>query len=140
MEEKSKFGQTVVATDAVASLDPRSRSIAEKRAIGLTHKQIASLHGVATKTVQRTLEKPEVKALVDELQSELYSQSTSQLLNLLGGAVTTLEGLIDSDSDSIRLRAASKILDMAGPLVANRAREQQFERIVESIEARLQEL
>jgi hypothetical protein len=122
------------------AIDPRSRSIAEKRAIGLTHGQIADLHNVSTKTVQRTLETPVIKELVRTLQSEMYAQSTAQLLSLMRDAVTVLHRLMDSESDSVAIRAASKVIDTAGPLIAHRALEQRFEEIVGSIEARLEDL
>ncbi len=133
------FGQMTVEIDA-SEIDGRSRSIAEKRAIGLTHAQLAELHGVSAKTVQRTLERPEIKDLVDVLQSEMYSESTAQLLSLLGDAILTMQRLMDSESDSVAARAASKVIDMAGTLAGQRAREQQFERMVESIESRLEDL
>lgn len=140
MAEGTEFGETLIGVDIDNRIDPRARSIAEKRAIGLTHDQIAELHGVSAKTVYRTLKEPEVNNLVLTLQSEIYSESTAHLLGLLGEAVNTLQHLMDAESDSVRLRAASKVIDMAGPLVAHRAREEQFTKLVEAIEARIEEL
>ena len=140
MQDKNDFGQTAIAVDTDETFDPRSRSIAEKRAIGLTLEQIANLHSVSAKTVWRTLKVPEIHELVLSLQSEMYSESTSQLLSLLGEAVTTLQRLMNSDSDTVAARAASKVIDSAGPLLAHRAQVRQFEKIVETIESRLEEL
>lgn len=121
-------------------IDPRSRSIAEKRAIGLTHEQIAQMHDISAKTVARTLERPEIKDLVAALQTEIYSESTARLLNLSTVAVDTLERLMCSESDSVALRAASKVIDMAGPLAGHRAMEEQLAKLVEEIEARMEDL
>jgi hypothetical protein len=137
---REQFAQKTVDVDGLATVDPRTRSIAEKRAIGLTYEQIATVHGVSEKTVQRTLAKPDVQDLVSTLQSEMYSESTAQLLNLTSQAVKTLERLMTSESDSVAARAASKVIDMAGPLVAYRNIEQQIAKAVESIEQRLEEL
>jgi hypothetical protein len=137
---REQFAQKALDVDESATVDPRTRSIAEKRAIGLTYEQIATLHGVSDKTVQRTLTRPDVQDLVSSLQSEMYSESTAQLLNLTGQAVKTLERLMSSESDSVAARAASKVIDMAGPLVAYRNMEQQFAKAVESIEKQIEEL
>lgn len=136
---RESFAHMKVAVDQ-DDTDPRSRSIAEKRAIGLTHEQIAELHGVSAKTVARTLEKPEIQELVATLQTEMYSESTARLLSLSDSAVTTLERLMGSESDSVALRAASKVIDMAGPLAAHRAIEQRMATLVEEIEARIGDL
>lgn len=77
-------GGITVIIDEPEGIGPRSRSIAEQRAIGLTHEQIAAFHGISEKTVQRTLAKADVQELVITLQSEMYSESTAQLLNLTG--------------------------------------------------------
>lgn len=120
--------------------DPRSRSIAEKRALGLTHQEIAEIHGVSTKTVQRALNRPEVRELVDEIQSELFDESTAAVLSLLAAAVETLARMMKSESDSIALRAASKVIDSAGPLAGLRVKVRQFEKMVESVETALADL
>ena len=139
--ERESFEQMPIDVEGDdAGFDARTRSIAEKRAIGLTHAQIAEIQGVSSKTVARTLKAPGVGELVDELQSEIFSESTAQLLNLVSQAVETLGRLMKSDTETVAARAASKVIDMAGPLSALRAREQHFTRLVNAVEARLDEI
>lgn len=137
--DRDSFANKELAIDQ-DEIDPRSRSIAEKRAIGLTHRQSAELHGVSAKTVARTLERPEIQELVSTLQAEMYSESTARLLSLSEPAVETLERLMGSESDSVALRAASKVIDMAGPLAAHRVMEERLAKLVAEIESRLEDV
>lgn len=137
--DTDSFAGTKVAFDQ-DEIDPRSRSIAEKRAIGLTQDQIAQAHGVSTKTVRRTLDRPEIRDLVSSLQTEMYSASTARLLSLSDTAVETLERLMGSETESVSLRAAAKVIDMAGPLAAHRNMEQRFGKMVETLEAQMENL
>ena len=140
MEEAESGGQVNREMDDGDELDPRSRSIAEKRALGQTHKQLAAAHNVSEKTIQRTLAVPAVEELVFSLQSNMFDEATAQLVGLSREAVETLGRIMRSGPEAVAAQVAMRVLDRSHSLMGARRLERRFLTMVEAIESALKEL
>ena len=72
---------------------------------GLPYTRAAQEAGVSIRTVQRRASDAEFRAAVGEARRTLVGEATGRLATAAERAVTTLENLLDSDADSVRLGA-----------------------------------
>jgi hypothetical protein len=81
-------------------------------ASGLSIDQAATKIGVSRSTVLRRWRDPAVKRRVAELRGEITDQAIGKLVDTLCEAVLTLRRLMaESESDAIRLKSASQLLE-----------------------------
>jgi len=85
--------------------------IIEAIACGSTKADAARLCGCAVRTVDRRLEDPEFRQKVEAFRSDVLSSSAGKLAHASRKAVASLEDLLSSQSESIRLQASKAILD-----------------------------
>jgi len=78
---------------------------------GESIKRAASLAGVSERTAHRRLASPDFARMLYEARARIAEASTGRLMLASLRAVATLEGLLASRSDSIRLGAARAILE-----------------------------
>jgi len=72
---------------------------------------VAEQTGVSRRTLYRRLEHPEFRTRVRNLRSEMVDQAAGYLSRVAVKAVRTMEELLDSGSDNVRLSAAKSILE-----------------------------
>jgi len=108
--------------------------IAVLLASGQSVTAVAEQSGVSRRTIYRRLEQPEFRTRVRELRSEMVDQAAGYLSRTAVKAVRTMESLLDSDSDTVRLGAARSILETGMKL---RESAEFAERLAE-VEARLE--
>ncbi len=72
----------------------------------------AAAAGVTVRTVRRWLKRPAFKAAVEEIRSQLVSETLGKLLAQNGAAVDTLAALMKSEQDQVKLAAASRLLEL----------------------------
>lgn len=78
---------------------------------GKTQKDAAAEADVAKETVSRWMNgDPAFVATLNTRRRELWGANAQRLRSLAGKAVDTLEGLLESENETMRLRAASEIL------------------------------
>lgn len=86
---------------------------------GLTHEQVSEQVGIARVTVTGWLSshdfRAKVKQLQEEITQEITSYTTEKMKRLQVKAVDRLDGLLDSQSESIQLNAVKEVLER-GPL------------------------
>jgi hypothetical protein len=86
-------------------------------AAGMTGAEAARAAGVSERTVDRRLSDPTFRARVSEAQAAALGRAISQLGAGATRAATTLLDLLDSaSSETVKLSAAVKILELAGRL------------------------
>ena len=78
---------------------------------GLSHAQAAQEAGVSVRTVQRRASDPAVRAAVAGARQAMVGEATGRLATAAERAVATLEDLLESDADSVRLGASRALLD-----------------------------
>ena len=78
---------------------------------GLPHAQAAQAAGVSVRTVQRRASEPAFRAAVADARRALVGEATGRLAIAAERAVATLEDLLGSDADSVRLGASRAILE-----------------------------
>ena len=78
---------------------------------GLSHVRAAQEAGVSIRTVQRRASDPAFRAAVGEARRAMVGEATGRLAGAAQRAVATLEDLLESDADSVRLGASRAILD-----------------------------
>ncbi len=78
---------------------------------GLSHVQAAQEAGVSVRTVQRRVSDVEFRAAVGDARRAMVGEATGRLAAAAGRAVATLEDLLESDADSVRLGASRALLD-----------------------------
>jgi hypothetical protein len=69
--------------------------------------------GISRSAAQRHLTDPEFKEQVAACRREMFNRTTGRLADAMAEAVETLRGLLTSESESIRLRAAATLLEEA---------------------------
>lgn len=84
------------------------RALLEHKSVGKAAESI----GVGERTLFRWLADPAFRQALTEAESDLLDAATRRLLTLQESAISTLEQVLAaSDNDSVRLRAASVVLD-----------------------------
>ena len=86
--------------------------LADNLAMGQTPTQAAAAAGVSRATAYRRLEDPEFREQVVQRRAQLVDELTSRMTEASHGAFARIQLLmLDSASEQIQLRAASKILE-----------------------------
>lgn len=68
--------------------------------------------GAARSTIHRRLAKPSMRALLEQIRSDTRTEVALTLATAVGDAMSTLVALLGDADPRIRLRAASKLLDL----------------------------
>jgi hypothetical protein len=89
----------------------------ESLARGDSHVEAGRKAGVSARTVARRLESDEFKQQIDDFRHAVLSEAAGRLCAASGRAVDTLNKLLTSKSDSIKLSAARSILESAVKVV-----------------------
>ena len=71
---------------------------------------IAAAAGVSISTVQRRLQDPDVKSLVTQVRAQHRQEAIGRLTGLRTRALERLADLLDSEDESLALRAATLVL------------------------------
>jgi hypothetical protein len=85
-----------------------------------TDKEAAEMIGVNVATPPRWPNKPEINKAVAELQSEAVSGAVAALKQSSLQAAMTIIGLMRSEDEAVRLRAAQDVLDRANGKASQR--------------------
>lgn len=85
--------------------------LAAKLAAGSTIRDAAAELGIGEKTARRRLADPGFKATVAQLRNELRDSILARVFAAAEGAVTALTQLLNDPQTTVRLKAASLILD-----------------------------
>ncbi len=81
-------------------------------ASGATVRDAAGRAGVAERTAYRRLDDPGFRRRLARARAELIDRAVGQLSDAATAAVATLRGLLDADSDNVKLGAARSILEL----------------------------
>jgi hypothetical protein len=92
----------------------RQEAVALALAVGQAVQEAANTTGVGRRTIYRWFKRPAFRRRIAELRAELFGQAVGRLANLAGTAAQTLAGLLESQSETVRLQAARAVLDL-GP-------------------------
>ena len=98
-------------TMAEKSRQSDETKLIEDLARGASNSEAARRSGVSVRTVHRRVLEPSFRSAVAEARREMIATATGRLASAAESAVETLTGLLDSESDSVRLGAARTILD-----------------------------
>jgi len=82
-------------------------------ASGKTAVEAAKAGGVSESTAWRRLREGDFKRRIAGLRGEMLSQATGRLAEQAGAAVDVLVGLLGSEDEDVRLKAARSVLDAA---------------------------
>jgi hypothetical protein len=83
-------------------------------AAGASYREAAETGRVSLSTVKRRMVDPQFRVKVAEARDELVSTLRGRVLNAAPAALATLEELATgAESESVRLRAAAEVLDLA---------------------------
>ena len=81
---------------------------------GFSSKDVASEVDVSVQTVCEWRKNTDFKALVNSIMDDYIESAVGQMNSLASDAVSVIEQLMESKSESVRLKAACKLLDMLG--------------------------
>jgi len=95
------------------------RSVCTLHLAGWKHQEVADALGLSgPRAVSKAVNSPGGLAIIDELQKEQVSLIHDKVMGKIEDATTdavgTLIGLLNAESDTIKFRAATDILDRAG--------------------------
>ncbi|MBP3959869.1 hypothetical protein J8F10_31865 [Gemmata sp. G18] len=85
-------------------------ALAAQIAAGKTLKEAAEATGVAERTTRRRMQNPQFRAMVADLRGQMIGRACGELADAMGAAAKTLRELLGSETEGIKLRAASEIL------------------------------
>jgi transposase-like protein len=92
--------------------------------------------GLGEKTLRRWLKDEGFKRALDEARREVLAQTIANLLRASSRAVNVLIGLLESEAEGIRLRAALGLVDRAMEMVAYLNLETRLESVEEQLKQR----
>ena len=111
------------------------------------NQQIASILMVSKQTVVKLLKDPDVLDMILTYQDEEKKLIDTRIKSLRFKATDTLDELLDSDDDAIRLQVAKDILDRTGhkekeqkEVNVNISYEQQLKQLVEGVDFEIVEV
>lgn len=106
--------------DSKSTVDLEAEDIVVARALtmGSSYEAAGVLIGRSAKTIQRKMQDPEFRALVQRARSEYSEEVGALLVPLVPEAVGALRQLLESEDESVRLRAVS--LALSWPLAYRR--------------------
>ena len=82
-------------------------------ASGSTWQEASAATGLSQRTIARRLKEAQFKAALDRRKDQILTASVAKLVNATTKAVGTLDGLLGSESHSVRLGAARSILELS---------------------------
>lgn len=95
----------------------RREGVALALASGKSIRAAAADCGVGERTIHSWLDTdPVFRARIDDLRSDLFGLAVGRLSDLSGKAADVLGGLLDSQSDTVRLQAARSVLEYGSRL------------------------
>lgn len=121
MEEREGTEKDIVSIE-VRGYESKSRAVREARIqvgakmylrSGGDKQQTADAMGISLNTLYTYLRNPRFIELVNRFASEATKEVSPRLKHALPKALSALEKLLDSTDESIRLKAASKLFDIA---------------------------
>jgi F420-0:gamma-glutamyl ligase len=80
---------------------------------GRTFQEAAALAGISEKTARRRACDPQVVTAVEKHRALVLERASAQLLDRLDQGIATLSALLDSESESTRLKAVALLFDKA---------------------------
>lgn len=80
-------------------------------AAGATFVAAAERAGMSTRTARRRAQDPDFIRHVRQWRDAMVDEAVGQLVGVLDDAIGTLRSLLDADSETVRLRAASLLID-----------------------------
>jgi len=89
--------------------------------------------GISETTGYRWARKPEVVKSIAEVRSTVLQTASQRMMNIAGKAVETLETLLGSDDDKIRLSAAKAVIDGTAKMRQLAELEQELEQIHKTV-------
>jgi len=98
----------------VNNLNERQSKAAVLLSQGFSYKDVGCEIDVSVQTVCEWRKNTDFKALVNRIMEEYITDAVGQMNSLASEAVSVIEQLMESKSESIRLKAAFKLLDMLG--------------------------
>jgi hypothetical protein len=105
--------------EAIAASLTQGQSVAlPLLAAGVKKQDAAAAVGVCPQTVSTWLQQPDFAAALREQREYLAGLASERLRELVGTAVTTVEKLLESGSESVKLKAAIYVLDRVVLLAA----------------------
>ena len=112
--EYTTIGDAAVTSDSPSNtpIDPRDEQIVELLARRFTHQEIGEQLNISTKTVQRSMRKPELKELMMSRRRAILSETTGRLVELSSDAVGVLGALLASKNPNVQLRAVQLTLGL----------------------------
>ena len=96
----------------MAKIDPRKQLFAEGRALGRSNKSLAIELNISEKTASIWGRDPVILEKIHALQVENWLQSQALLVALQTKAIDTLSRLLQSENESIRVKAAALLLSL----------------------------
>jgi hypothetical protein len=94
-----------------ATWNARQERVAVLLAAGRSIKAAAEEVGVGERTAHSWLDRPDYRAFVHGLRARLLDEAVGRLAGAANAAVATLVDLLDDESPTVRLRAATGVLD-----------------------------
>ncbi len=107
-------------------------------AAGLTVADAAKQAGLGERTVYRRLQEPAFQRQVCDIRAAMVAQVSGQLVEASVAAVTTLRGLLDAESESVRLGAAKAVLELGAKFRESTELEARIAALEEGQEQRAQ--
>ncbi len=85
-------------------------------AVGRPVAECAALGGVSEATVRRRMRSPKFMTRVRQLQRQMIAHASGKIVSALGQALDAMIALLSSANDSVRLGAASRIVQLSTQL------------------------
>ena len=122
----------------IFQLEPKQQRFIQLYMTGnYTLAKIAELLEIHPNTAGKWMKRPDIKAALEEAQTEIHDQVAIQLKGMALKATQKLVTLIDSPQDAIALQAVKDVLDRGGHKTKN---EIKVEKTVVTVEQKLKEL
>jgi hypothetical protein len=101
---------------------------------GISNVDAARAVGISERTVRRRLDDPAYVDRVREARSDAVERASGALVALMNEAVGTLESLLNSTNDSVRIRAAQAVLQYGRGAVHMDQLERRLAKLTELLE------
>lgn len=85
-------------------------------ASGVTVEAAARQAGVSERTAHRRMKDPSFRQRIHQVRAEMVGQGAGRLTAAAMNAIDTLQGLLAAESESVRLGAATKIIELGSKL------------------------
>ncbi len=82
-------------------------------ASGRTVRDAAKQANISEATAYRWMQDRDIQAEIERQQAQMFDQAAGRLAEALTNAVECLSGLLEAESESVRLGAARSIIDLA---------------------------